>query len=282
MTYRLCSWLGAFLAVVFTASGVADAQTAGGRSIDPSLAPAPMESTVRGDKPSPEPTQDRLFAGTRFWRLDPGRFEVEAWWDHDFNRDGTNSGLLQLELEIGLWPHIQLDIYQNFNVGPGTFSVEGNQIEMRYSFGRSYNQIPLNPVLYLEYHPRHAAPDRAEVRLLLGGDIGTIGIWAVNAYGEMNIDGYGSSDVRAGTDAEAGVSGALSFAVAPEILRLGAEVKAGVDQHATPVFAPVTELGPNILLHLPGTGLKVTATGFFGLMPQDARVELLVIAGYGF
>ena len=47
-------------------------------SVPSSQAPA-GQSTVRGRKPSPQWTQDRNFASTRFWVLDPGEYAVETW-----------------------------------------------------------------------------------------------------------------------------------------------------------------------------------------------------------
>ena len=44
---------------------------------------------------SPPATQDRVFASTRLWKLDPGRYELEVWWDEKFNRDEPNEALLE-------------------------------------------------------------------------------------------------------------------------------------------------------------------------------------------
>jgi hypothetical protein len=251
-------------------------QSAGGYSVDPSL--PPPETVVHGERISPVETQDRLFSSTRFWRLDPGRYEVEVWWTQNQYRAGTDDSLLQLEIEIGLAPHLQLDLYENFTPTP-RFDVEGSQIELRYAFGNGYGAIPLNPVLYLEWHPRHQAPDRGEVRLLLGGRLADRLVWASNLYAESNLDGLGGGG---GADAEAGATVAASAAVLGDWLRLGAEAQGGVDQHGTGTFWPSALVGPDLLLAWRGRGLKLTVTAFFGLFARDPSFRLLAIAGWQF
>jgi hypothetical protein len=267
-------------AVAIASSAVA--QEAGGDSAGPGLAAPDYQTTVTAPRwKSPPPTQDRQFGDVRMWRLDPGRYEVEVWWDEKFNKGAPNASLLKLELEIGLTPHIQLDLYQNFQIVDGRFDVEGNQIEMRYSFADTYNAIPWNPVLYLEWHPRKQAQDRAEVRLLMGGDLPAEGLWACNVFVEGNID-YFNASYAEGWDGEIGATAGMNFPVIPNVMRLGAEVRGGVDQHGSPRFYPSGFIGPNMVLTYRPAGLKLTATALIGLFEQDPRVRLFVIAGWGF
>jgi hypothetical protein len=268
----LCAWVAA--------AQTQDAPEAGGFSAGPSKAPASdYRTTVHGK--SPDFTQDRVFAGSRFWRLDPGNFEVEVWVDDKFQDKNINEGLLQAEIEIGIAPHLQLDLYQNFNFGTGGFGIEGNQIELRVAFGSSYNSIPTNPVLYLEWAPKHNAQDRAEIRMLFGGDIGTRILWAANLYAESNIDDFGAAYAD-GLDAEGGITGAASYAVLPDWLRVGLEGRGGFDMHGTPNLHPSLMVGPNILFTARPAHFKLTATALIGLVPEDPRVRLLAIAGYSF
>lgn len=267
------------LAVFALVAGVPSfAQEAGGYSAGPSKATPEFQTVVHA---SPAETQDRQFSTTRFWLLDPGRYEVEVWWSNKYQPDGTSEGLLQAEIEIGLAPHLQLDLYQNVSMGTAPVELEGNQLELRYAFGSHYNEIPLNPVLYLEWHPRKNAQDRAEVRMLLGGDGPAHSLYAVNVYAEANVDDFHGA-ATAGLDMEAGVSGAINFPIAGDALRFGAEVKTGVDMHGSPNFAPVLLVGPNVVLKSKSAGLKLTGTFLFGLMPQDPRLYPLVIAGWQF
>ncbi|HZJ53659.1 MAG TPA: hypothetical protein VFD38_05925 [Myxococcaceae bacterium] len=230
---------------------------------------------------SPAYTQDRVFGASRFWKLDPGRYEVEIWWDEKFKRDEPNESVLKLEIEIGLTPHLQLDIYQNFVISEGQFDVEGNQIELRYAFASRYNEISWNPVLYLEWHPRKQAQDRAEIRLLMGGDLPAAGLWAANLFAEGNVD-YFNASYAEGFDGEFGATASVSFPVAGDWLRLGAEVQGGVDQHGSPRFYASGFVGPNVLLAYRPAGLKLTATALFGLFPEDPLCRLFVIAGWQF
>lgn len=258
------------------------AQEAGGYSAGPGLGSPDYQTTVNASRlKSPTYTQDRLFGSTRFWKLDPGRYEVEVWWDEKFKRDEPNESLLKLEIEIGLTPHIQLDIYQNFIISEGQFDVEGNQIELRYAFASQYNEIPWNPVLYLEWHPRKQAQDRAEVRLLMGGDLPAAGVWAANVFAEGNVD-YFNASYAEGLDGEFGATASVSFPVAGDWLRLGAEVQGGADQHGSPRFYASGLVGPNVLLTYRPAGLKLTATALFGIFPEDPICRLFVIAGWQF
>ncbi len=258
------------------------AQEAGGYSAGPGLGSPDYQTTVNAPRlKSPTYTQGRLFGSTRFWKLDPGRYEVEVWWDEKFKRDEPNESLLKLEIEIGLTPHIQLDIYQNFVISEGQFDVEGNQIELRYAFASRYNDIPWNPVLYLEWHPRKQAQDRAEVRLLMGGDLPLAGVWAANVFAEGNVD-YFNASYAEGFDGELGATASVSFPVAGDWLRLGAELQGGVDQHGSPRFYASGLLGPNVLLTYRPAGLKLTATALFGVFPEDPVCRLFVIAGWQF
>ncbi len=261
-----------FCAAPFSAS----AQEAGGYSAGPSEEPN-YRTVVQSYKESPPATQDRLFAGTRFWRLDPGRYEVETWWESQVAKDGSGtSHLLQAEIEIGLTPHIQIDLYEVMQVKPGqALTHEGNRIELRYSLARQYGEIWANPTIYLEWHPRHDAPDRAEARLLLGGQIAGSILGAANLFYEQNVETSGPD----GTDAELGAQLAANFALTTW-LRLGGELKLGLDQHATSKFSTVALAGPNAILKL--GRFKLTATLFFGIASEDPRIDPFLIAGYAF
>ena len=271
------------LAAALALASTALAQEAGGYSAGPGLGSPDYQTTVNAPRvvKSPAYTQDRVFGASRFWKLDPGRYEVEVWWDEKFNRHESSESLLKLEIEIGLTDHIQLDIYQNFIRSDGKWDIEGNQIELRYAFAAHYNEISWNPVLYIEWHPRKQAQDRAELRLLVGGDLPAAGIWAANVFAEGNVN-YFNASFAEGFDGEFGVSASASYPVAGDWLRLGAEIQGGVDQHGSPRFYASGLLGPNVLLTYRPARLKLTATAMFGLFHEDPLVRLFVIAGWQF
>ena len=90
----------------------------------PSASPwSRYQSKVRAYPPSPEWTQDRFATSTRFWLLDPGVYEVQMWFrtrvphvDPMTGVRGPAEVLWQHEIEIGLFPHIQLDLYENLTL----------------------------------------------------------------------------------------------------------------------------------------------------------------------
>jgi hypothetical protein len=222
---------------------------------EPVLEPPPTQgftqqyqSVVRAHKPSPEWTQDRVFTSTRFWLLDPGNYEAQTWFRTRIygTPGGTNAPtefLLQQEVEIGLWPHLQIDLYENltFNEdssGHRGVQQEGVQIEARIAIPSYYGQIPTNPVIYLEFHPRHDAPDRAELRLLLGGAPKRWLYLAANPYVETNVENtnvqmndlFGNifTQSRFVADLEVGTTLAMGFRLHPTFT-LSVETKIGGD-----------------------------------------------------
>ncbi len=260
----------------------------------------PYRSVVHA---SPQWTQDRSFTSTRFWRLDPGTYEVETWLrtriQHEFNGSREPAELLfQNEIEIGLTKHLQIDIYENltFNVeddGKRGIQQEGVQLEARISLGSYYNQYFLNPVLYLEYHPRHNDADRAEVRILLGqGFLDGRLYFALNPYFETNVTP--SEGGKYILDAEVGTTAAVGVKIT-EWLRLSAELKIGGDMLGDPdnKFHFVAWAGPGFIFKpLPGKlkqYFKVMGTVLFDLIPRNnpnepnpQAIEPLFIVGSQF
>src|SRR4051812_27801877 len=122
--------------VIFTlalSAAAAHAQDAGGYSAGPGKdAGEPDDGPA---VPSPTWTQDRTFPGTRFWKLDKGRYEVEQWWRLRKPRDGEAYHILQTELEFGLTDRVQFDFYENLSTErTGKLEHDGNQFEARIAF----------------------------------------------------------------------------------------------------------------------------------------------------
>jgi hypothetical protein len=259
------------------------AQTAGGYTAGPGLVPPDYTTEVISFRPSPPATQDRQFTLSRFWRLDPGRYEVELWWQSDAEKHGEGwENTLKAEIEIGLSSHIQLDLYLNFGWATGTsFDYQGTSMEMRYSISSVYNAIPWNPVLYFEFTTRKNAQDRAEFRLLAGGDLPWGGLWASNFFIESNID-YFNESYSEGADLELGVTASVNFPVVKDWLRLGAELRAGFDEHGTTTLYGNFQLGPEMVIVYRPANLKLTASALFGVCSQDPLVRLYLIAGWQF
>jgi hypothetical protein len=242
----------------------------------------PLESIVRDTREaSPVATQERMFPGTRLWRLDPGNISVESWVTAKIARGGDVEGLWELEFAIGVTRHLQIDVYENLSFGTGIkgLGVDGTALEARISLGTFWNELWGNPVIYLEWQNRKLVQDRAELRVLLGGDAPWKGFWAVNLYGEMNVDYFKLADSE-GTDAEFGATGATNYTLIPDVLRVGVEARLGGDQHGSPTFYASGFLGPNVILLAPGTGLKLSATCWFGLFERDPALRPFVVLSW--
>src|SRR5579871_5385295 len=262
---------------------------------------SPYQSTVKAHNPSPLWTQDRSFTSTRFWLLDPGQYEVETWLRtrvfHEINGTQPPAEILfQNELEIGLFPHVQIDIYENltFNVEDGGkrgVQQEGVQLEARIAIPSYYDQIFGNPVIYLEFHPMHNNPDRAEVRILLGeGFLGNRLYVAMNPYFETNVEQLGGQWIL---DAELGTTLAAGVKIT-DWLRVSGEVKVGGDMLGDPSnkFHFVAWAGPGFILKpLPGKlkqYLKIMGTLLIDLLPRSdptvnpQQLEPLFIIGSQF
>ncbi len=277
---------------------------------EPVAVPAkpPYKSTVYAH-PSPEWTQDRSFTSTRFWRMDPGNFEVQAWLrtriGHAVDgKRGLATVLWQHEVEIGVAPHLQIDLYENLTMnvdenGHRGIQQEGVQIEARVAIPSYYGQMFGNPVLYFEFHPRRAEPDRVEFRLLMGGAPTKWFYLAVNPYVETNVEA--TETVTLDTtgapillkqskfiaDMEFGATAAFGFRVS-EWLRLSGEIKIGADmlgdENNRPHFVGFT--GPGFILRpLRNRYFKIMGTCLFALPGTDVRAqefEPLVIVGSQF
>lgn len=267
------------LAMLAAAPAVAAAQD---------LPPAASEDDGGEGGPSTEASQDRTFPGTRFWKLDKGKMEVEIWWrrrelerkktDASFG-DGFN--IVQFEFEVGITDRIQLDIYENLTNrnADKDWQREGTQIEARIAFDPVYNRTPLNPVLYLEWHPLHLGPTRAEGRLLLGQEVLDEKLLAaVNLFYEQNVTkGPGGFE----PNPELGLTGGASYAVSGQKLRLGAEVKVAFekDDWDDERWSKQLLIGPNIATRLAGEKLKLFLTTLFGVTDDARRFDgYLVLA----
>ncbi len=269
----------------------------------------PYQTRVFGHRPSPPWTQDRNFTSTRFWLLDPGNFEAETWVRTRVFDHGPTELLLQQEIELGVVPHLQIDLYENItNVdanGNPNWSQEGVQIEARIAIPSYYGQMFANPVVYLEFHPRHNQPDRAEVRLLLGGAPTRWFFLAINPYVELNVEPTdmqsavlvnGAPAIKTVTsfiaDMEFGTTVAAGFRVT-DWLSMSAETKIGADMLGDPnnQLHFVWYFGPGFIVKpLPARirkHLKIMGTMLFA-MPGTAtgagaqRYEPLFIVGSQF
>ncbi|HEX4627247.1 MAG TPA: hypothetical protein VH137_00535, partial [Gemmatimonadales bacterium] len=196
-------WTMALWAVPVLAMAQAGGYTAGpGLPAPEREADAGYTTRVYGHRDSPSFTQDREFTTTRVWVLDPGRFTVEQWWNGYWGapnaRPGPNADdhFFQTEIEMGVAPHCQVDIYANYEFNQdanGNFQVArgghtGIAAELRVALGNHWGDIPGNPTLYFELTSQYYNSPRAELRLLLGDTLFTPKLLAaLNLAFERNI-----------------------------------------------------------------------------------------------
>lgn len=274
-------------------------------------APAGAESapefrtSVTSYRPSPAATQVRQFATSRMWVIDPGQVTVEQWFNGGFGEPraapGPNQGslFLQTEVELGIAKHLQLDLYFNYQFGQdgdGNYHIAdgghtGVAAELRYAIPDYWGQIWGNPTLYFELQSQYYNSPRAEVRLLLGGEVLTPKLLgALNLLFERNI----FRDRSSGIDYELKASAGLNYEIVPDIFRVGIEGVAGFDSHGQlghppggvgffgqDIF-PVLEAGPSLVLMEPHRRFKVLATLLFGLADYDQPYQPTVILSSAF
>lgn len=309
--------LGLFLP--FTA---ALAQTAGGYSAGPAQAAPTYQAVTDGGVPGGAPTQDdsgidyasrvtsyvpsptytqnREFTNARLWVLDPGKYSVEQWWTGSFGAPRAapsaypDSQFFQTEIEMGIAPHVQVDIYANFDFGQnaaegGVYEVTkggktGIAAEVRIALGNYWGQIWGNPTLYFELTSQYYNSPRAEFRLLLGGTVFTPKLLAAfNFAFERNI----FRDSSSGIDYEIKGDFGINYEVVPNIFRVGLEATLGFDSHGTidPATGSsglhyVAQFGPSILLTDPKGRVKLLAALLHGFAAWDQPWVVSTIIGF--
>jgi hypothetical protein len=244
---------------------------------------------VQTYRPSPSDTQIREFSQTRLWVLDPGRYTVEQWWTGKLggNVGGTdpnapNDSFFQSEIEMGIAPHVQVDIYLNLEMeanetGGGSHLTDhtGVAAEVRVALPSYWGETFMNPTLYFEVASQYYNSPRAEFRLLLGGELFTPKLLAAaNLLYEQNIF-WGPTNT---TDMEVGGDFGVNYDLVDGIFKVGAEMQAGWDMHGTRTLQPVLLIGPSVILKTKDNALKLLATLLFGTEPDDPKYKPVIIA----
>jgi hypothetical protein len=262
---------------------------------DAGAPPAPVPP-----RPSPGFTQDRQFTNARLWLLDTGQITVEQWWSGSWGTPTLLAGpsnpqeqLFQTGIQAGLMPHLELDIYANFDLnldGSGNYQfsptgLSGVAAEVRVAIGRYWGQIWGNPVIDAELWGRITEPTRLEGRLLGGGEIFT-----PRLLGTANLMFARNSfhDDLTGIDYEVKALLGLNYELIPDVLRLGAEGSVGWDSHNTVNAANYTvlfftaQVGPAILLTEPHKRFKLLFAVLYGLSYWDVPWESQLVLGTTF
>ena len=255
---------------------------------------ADYDTRVVTYRKSPSFTQDREFTTTRMWVLDPGKITVEQWWngfwgarsvqtnplDPHYHPNNNDDQFMQTEVEWGIAPHFQLDVYGNYEFNQndsGNYQVAvgghtGVAAELRYALGNYWGQIWANPTLYAEITSQYYNSPRAEFRLLLGGEVFTPKLLgALNLAIERNI----FRDNVSGIDYEIKADYGLNYEIVKNIFRFGVEGVLGFDSYGDvnaqgyTQIHPVAWVGPSLLLTEPKKRIKLLAAFFKGFSDWD-------------
>ena len=145
------------LALACFAAPCARAQAAGGFSAGPGLATPQAQLQLRPAKPSTDggeaPEAGGQSAGPGHWSRaancpmpQPGNYEVEQGWtgqELSPKLGGGQDSFYQTEIEAGVVPHLQMDLYLNLDNPPHSvgYDLDGLAVEIRCSIARDYGVI---------------------------------------------------------------------------------------------------------------------------------------------
>ena len=221
----------------------------------------------------PEWTTERPFGTSRVYVRPPGSIEFNQFWTPEW-KDGHVEHSFREEVEIGLPYRFQLDLYQNWGIEEGDTHYRGSSVELRYALA-NWGKIPLNPTLYGEWNFNDAAPDKWELKLLLGQTFGKRWNWAGNFTYEQETGGEREQEVA--------LSSALTYALIDQTLNAGIEMlwehKTAKDSRGDPEIEFL--IGPSINVR-PTRHSFITVAPLFGTTEDSPDVEVFVIAGFNF
>ena len=221
----------------------------------------------------PEWTTERGFGTSRVYVRPPGSIEFNQFWTPEW-KDGHVEHSFREEVEIGLPYRFQLDLYQNWGIEEGDTVYRGSSVELRYALA-NWGKIPLNPTLYGEWNFNDAAPDKWELKLLLGQTFGKRWNWAGNFTYEQETGGEREQEVA--------LSSALTYALIDQTLNAGIEMlwehKTTKDSRGDPEIEFL--IGPSINVR-PTRHSFITVAPLFGTTDDSPDVEVFAIAGFNF
>jgi hypothetical protein len=233
---------------------------------------------LRQDSPvgpygQPEWTTQRAFGTSRVYVRPPGTLSFNQFWTPEF-KDSEVEHSFREEVEIGLPYRLQLDLYQNWGIEKGDTFYKGSSVELRYALA-NWNKIPLNPTLYGEWNFNDSAPDKWELKLLLGQTFCRRWNWAGNFTYEQETGGEREQEIA--------LSSALTYALIDETLNAGVEMlwerKTSKDSRGDPENEFL--IGPSINVR-PTRFSFITVAPLFGTTDDSPDAEVFVIAGFNF
>jgi hypothetical protein len=242
--------------------------------LTPALAlaePSPVPETESARFPLPTAPamldEARLFNTVEVDHLAADQYRVELRY-----ASGAYATLPTMEVrgELGLTDHFQLNVGQDVTADAHQSpQLATTHLGVRYSLGALADLIPGDPAVEAELMPRAHAPARAALRLLTAKELASHLVLAANGYLEQNLD-RGSS---AGVDGAFGMTGGVSYALLPGILRIGGEAQLGEAQYGGPDYRLAVAMGPNAVLTrgpfaVTASALLDLARPHIGLLPM--------------
>lgn len=189
------------------------------------------ESAREGEYHQPKWTERRRFPGTRVYVAPTGSASFEAWLENKTPIEGENRLRSLYEVAFGLGHHLQLDLYvQTEADGDKPMYLESERLELRWALA-DWGVIPGNPTLYLEWIRQTTGPMKAELKLLLGGELSSRLYWGFNLFWEREL--WGSAQAQ-----EYGFTGGVSYALLDSKFSLGAEARIELVDTRTRRFNP--------------------------------------------
>ena len=242
-------------------------------------APRLVEEDRIGDYLQPRWTAHRRFGETRVYVVPKGMIEFEYWLIPKVKKGKPTEWASQYEFEFGLPKRFQLDLYAvaHKTGNNDNLQVDEQKVELRYAFA-DWNKIPFNPTMYLEWKQEAGAPDHAEVKLLLGGEITSKWHWGSNLVWDHETGGVQETSNEWTTG--------LSYSVRDSKVALGVETQlAFVNERTAPgqrtPFNKEFVVGPSIQFRpLPQMHLDIAP--LFGTTSVSPRAKSFFVLGWEF
>ena len=242
---------------------------------------APLVEEDRiGDYAQPRWTAHRRFGETRVYVIPKGMVDFEYWLRPTVSKNGGPTKIRTMyEAEFGLPGRFQLDLYAvgNKEGSQGTYAIDTQQVEVRWALA-DWGKIWGNPTLYAEWKQQSDAPDVAELKLLLGGEIVSGWHWGSNlvwehetAGAEENSNEWTTGLSYSAVDSKVGVGVETQLALVNEL-------EASGDRSP---FEKEFLIGPSLQFR-PLPAMHIDFAPLFGVSAAAPRAKVFVVVGWEF